>query len=67
MGRGHGTEPWDLFCFLQGFQASGPPVQFPPAGEAAEPTLKATEAEGQGSLAGIFIRTNKILYHEHLG
>ena len=44
-----------------------PRVQFPPAGETAKATLKAKEAEEQGSLAGILIHTNKIWYHEHLG
>ena len=43
-----------------------PRVQFPPAGEAAKATFKAKEAEEQGRLAGIFIHTNKILYHERL-
>ena len=44
-----------------------PRAQFPPARETAKATLKAKEAEEQGSLAGILIHTNKILYHEHLG
>lgn len=26
LGRGHGTEPWDLFCSLSGFPSPGTPV-----------------------------------------
>lgn len=52
---------------FQGFQAPGPLCAFPPASEAAKATLKAKEAEEQGSCAVVCICTNKISYHECFG